>query len=88
MNEEEITQVAEWIWRKTHLDKDDESWCGMMFEDALRELRKLLSIKREGNNEAEKKRRKGHCWSCAKWDKCTDRFYINEHCGMWKDSKK
>ncbi len=34
--------IASWIWKKVNLDKDDESWCSMMFEDAEKQIDKLI----------------------------------------------
>lgn len=43
MKKDDIEIIVSWIWKKAGLDKDDESWRGMMYEDAVKALSKLLS---------------------------------------------
>ena len=35
-------KVASWIWHQVGLDKEDESWRGMMFDDAVKEIEKII----------------------------------------------
>lgn len=39
-------QIAKWIWDQEQLDSD-ESWQGMMIEDAIESIEKLLKVKGE-----------------------------------------
>lgn len=39
----DIKKIASWIWKKSHLDMEDESWNGMMVEDAIKAIRNLVA---------------------------------------------
>ena len=38
-------KVARWIFETSFLDPEDESWEGMMLEDLIKEVRKILEEK-------------------------------------------
>jgi len=42
-------EIAIWIWDTTQLDQNDESWQGMMFEDAVRQIDKLITVSKGGD---------------------------------------
>ena len=40
---QESRKIADWIFEVEFLDKEDESWHKMMYDDVVTELNKLLS---------------------------------------------
>jgi hypothetical protein len=35
-------KIAEWIWRQSGLDLEDESWCSLMSDDAVNEINEII----------------------------------------------
>ena len=40
-------KIAEWVWNTSQLDKEEESYCGRMFDDAVRQIDLIIEDNKE-----------------------------------------